>query len=96
MGVLLYALLNGFLPFDDDHTPRLYDLIMVRLCFVTYGILCVTRFAVIVLQKGVYDIPVWLSRDSIKLLGQLLQVCMHIWACPSVCLSVRFCLPDKG
>ncbi|XP_065911722.1 maternal embryonic leucine zipper kinase-like [Dysidea avara] len=51
MGVLLYALLNGFLPFDDDHTPRLYDLIM----------------------KGVYDIPVWLSRDSAKLLAQLLQ-----------------------
>ncbi|XP_064388109.1 maternal embryonic leucine zipper kinase-like [Halichondria panicea] len=27
LGVLLYALLNGFLPFDDDHTPRLYQLI---------------------------------------------------------------------
>ncbi len=29
LGVLLYALLNGFLPFDDDHTPRLYQLIQV-------------------------------------------------------------------
>ena len=38
MGVLLYALLNGFLPFDDDHTPRLYDLIMVML--VLLSILC--------------------------------------------------------
>lgn len=55
MGVLLYALLNGFLPFDDDHTPRLYDLIM----------------------KGVYDVPVWLSRDSVKLLAQLLQTNPH-------------------
>eukprot|EP00731_Ephydatia_muelleri_P017625 Em0010g723a len=27
LGVLLYALLNGFLPFDDDHTPVLYKLI---------------------------------------------------------------------
>jgi maternal embryonic leucine zipper kinase len=27
LGVLLYALLNGFLPFDDDHTPYLYKLI---------------------------------------------------------------------
>lgn len=27
LGVLLYALLNGFLPFDDDHTPYLYRLI---------------------------------------------------------------------
>ena len=30
LGVLLYALLNGFLPFDDDHTPYLYRLIQVR------------------------------------------------------------------
>ena len=29
LGVLLYALLNGFLPFDDDYTPRLYQLIQV-------------------------------------------------------------------
>lgn len=29
LGVLLYALLNGFLPFDDDHTPYLYRLIQV-------------------------------------------------------------------
>lgn len=30
LGVLLYALLNGFLPFDDDNTARLYSLIQVR------------------------------------------------------------------
>ncbi len=30
LGVLLYALLNGFLPFDHDHTPSLYRLIQVR------------------------------------------------------------------
>ena len=29
LGVLLYALLNGFLPFDHDHTPVLYRLIQV-------------------------------------------------------------------
>jgi maternal embryonic leucine zipper kinase len=27
LGVLLYALLNGFLPFDDEHTAYLYELI---------------------------------------------------------------------
>ncbi len=31
LGVLLYALLNGFLPFDDDNTVRLYALIQVIL-----------------------------------------------------------------
>ena len=30
MGVLLYALLCGFLPFDDDNTFKLYKLIQVR------------------------------------------------------------------
>ena len=29
LGVLLYALLNGFLPFDDDNTAELYRLIQV-------------------------------------------------------------------
>ena len=29
LGVLLYALLNGFLPFDDDNTAELYKLIQV-------------------------------------------------------------------
>lgn len=31
LGVLLYALLNGFLPFDDDNTAELYRLIQVSL-----------------------------------------------------------------
>ena len=29
LGILLYALLNGFLPFDDEHTAYLYELIKV-------------------------------------------------------------------
>ena len=73
MGVLLYALLNGFLPFDDDHTPRLYDLIMVSL-YIMCNMLKLFVVLCCVVQKGVYDIPVWLSRDSAKLLAQLLQV----------------------
>ncbi|KXJ19349.1 Maternal embryonic leucine zipper kinase [Exaiptasia diaphana] len=40
MGVLLYALVCGFLPFDDDNTYKLYRLI----------------------QKGEYEIPLWLSK----------------------------------
>eukprot|EP00053_Salpingoeca_punica_P014926 m.136273 g.136273 ORF g.136273 m.136273 type:complete len:646 (+) comp16580_c0_seq1:361-2298(+) len=51
LGILLYALLCGFLPFDDENTQRLYRLI----------------------QRGQYEIPAWLSQDSIRLIGQLLQ-----------------------
>nr|XP_039273472.1 maternal embryonic leucine zipper kinase-like [Styela clava] len=51
MGVLLYALLNGFLPFDDDNIGMLYRKI----------------------KEGKYDTPEWLSKESIELLGQLLQ-----------------------
>ncbi|XP_020917728.1 maternal embryonic leucine zipper kinase isoform X2 [Exaiptasia diaphana] len=52
MGVLLYALVCGFLPFDDDNTYKLYRLI----------------------QKGEYEIPLWLSKETIGIIGQLLQV----------------------
>lgn len=52
MGVLLYALLCGYLPFDDDNINILYKKI----------------------QQGKYDVPSWLSQDSMQLLGDLLQV----------------------
>jgi maternal embryonic leucine zipper kinase len=51
MGVLLYALLCGYLPFDDDNINLLYKKI----------------------QNGKYDLPGWLSQDSIQLLADLLQ-----------------------
>ncbi|CAB4024954.1 maternal embryonic leucine zipper kinase, partial [Paramuricea clavata] len=51
LGVLLYALLCGFLPFDDDNTYNLYKSI----------------------QKGEYEIPDFLSKGSISLIGKLLQ-----------------------
>ena len=52
MGVLLYALLCGFLPFDDDNIGYLYKKI----------------------QSGKYEIPKWLSKESIQILENLLQV----------------------
>ncbi|KAK2180773.1 hypothetical protein NP493_426g00015 [Ridgeia piscesae] len=52
MGVLLYALLCGFLPFDDDNIPFLYKKI----------------------QTGKYEVPKWLSRESINVLAAMLQV----------------------
>lgn len=51
MGVLLYALLCGYLPFDDDNINLLYKKI----------------------QTGKYELPAWLSQDSINLLNDLLQ-----------------------
>jgi hypothetical protein len=52
MGVLLYALLCGYLPFDDDNINLLYKKI----------------------QNGKYEVPSWLSQDSIHLLNDLLQI----------------------
>lgn len=51
MGVLLYALLCGYLPFDDDNINLLYKKI----------------------QNGKYELPSWLSHDSVNLLADLLQ-----------------------
>lgn len=51
MGVLLYALLCGYLPFDDDNINLLYKKI----------------------QNGKYELPSWLSQDSVNLLADLLQ-----------------------
>lgn len=31
--MLLYVLLNGFLPFQDDHIPALYDLVKVNIAW---------------------------------------------------------------
>jgi len=49
--VLLYALLCGYLPFDDDNINLLYKKI----------------------QAGKYELPAWLSADSVALLADLLQ-----------------------
>lgn len=51
LGILLYALLVGWLPFDDDNMQTLYKLI----------------------QKGSYEIPAFLSNESVKLIGALLK-----------------------
>eukprot|EP00058_Branchiostoma_floridae_P028251 XP_002613742.1 hypothetical protein BRAFLDRAFT_123883 [Branchiostoma floridae] len=52
MGVLLYALMCGFLPFDDDNVGALYRKI----------------------RKGQYEIPDWLSPQSVDLINVMLQV----------------------
>ena len=79
LGVLLYALLCGFLPFDDDNTAYLYRLI----------------------QKGKYDVPQWLSKGSVEILGQMLQtnpryritvpdLLKHPWVCKSYGVPVSY------
>eukprot|EP00042_Codosiga_hollandica_P053417 m.699202 g.699202 ORF g.699202 m.699202 type:complete len:727 (-) comp58690_c0_seq1:1606-3786(-) len=51
LGILLYALLCGFLPYDHDDTQKLYRLI----------------------QRGVYEIPAWLSHGSQDIIASLLK-----------------------
>ncbi|KAK7507429.1 hypothetical protein BaRGS_00001364 [Batillaria attramentaria] len=51
MGVLLYALLCGYLPFDDEKLSHLYRKI----------------------QSGKYEVPEWLSEETIDLLARMLQ-----------------------
>jgi maternal embryonic leucine zipper kinase len=69
MGVLLYALLCGFLPFDDDNIAFLYKKIQVCVAICTEGMLIEVVF-----QSGRYEIPKWLSAESVELLAALLQV----------------------
>ena len=76
LGILLYALLVGWLPFDDDNMQTLYKLI----------------------QKGSYEIPAFLSNESVKLIGALLkhkphqrltmeQLLSHAWVVKGTGLS---------
>ncbi|XP_067935041.1 maternal embryonic leucine zipper kinase-like isoform X2 [Watersipora subatra] len=52
MGVMLYALLCGYLPFDDENISNVYKKI----------------------QIGKYEKPSTLSKDSLKVLNEMLQV----------------------
>lgn len=45
LGILLYALLCGFLPFDDENTQRLYRLIQ-RGSFVALPIVAALTWAI--------------------------------------------------
>eukprot|EP00056_Hartaetosiga_gracilis_P012004 m.186894 g.186894 ORF g.186894 m.186894 type:complete len:739 (+) comp13622_c0_seq1:319-2535(+) len=51
LGILLYALLCGFLPFDDENTQVLYKQI----------------------QRGMYEIPPWLTHESQRFIGTMLR-----------------------
>ena len=67
MGVLLYALLCGFLPFDDENIGCLYRKIQVAQYSCTEPVL--HRY----IQAGVYEKPSWLSPGSLQLLDAMLQ-----------------------
>jgi maternal embryonic leucine zipper kinase len=73
MGVLLYALLCGYLPFDDDNIAILYRKIQVT-CNLFIEVLYIAQTSFLYLQSGVYERPEWLSESSMGLLDQLLQV----------------------
>ena len=72
MGVLLYALLCGYLPFDDDNIAILYRKIQVTSA-ISLNHKC-HFYSLFAFQSGVYEKPEWLSESSIEMLDQLLQV----------------------
>ena len=74
MGVLLYALLCGFLPFDDENISSLYRKIQVGFQYTFHFGLSTFGWLVISSQAGVYEKPPWLSRGSLELLHAMLQV----------------------
>lgn len=43
MGVLLYALLCGFLPFDDNNLENLYKKILVSSSILLFGHYCISK-----------------------------------------------------
>ena len=74
MCVLLYALLCGFLPFDDENISSLYRKIQVGFQYTFHFGLSTFGWLVISSQAGVYEKPPWLSRGSLELLHAMLQV----------------------
>ncbi|XP_065058731.1 maternal embryonic leucine zipper kinase-like isoform X2 [Rhopilema esculentum] len=54
LGVVLYGLLCGYLPFDVDHEDETYLLYQK-------------------IKSGEYDVPDWLSEESVRILSRLLE-----------------------
>lgn len=66
-GVILYALLCGTLPFDDEHVPTLFRKIKCRVKYKAIGL-------IIVILAGIFPIPDYLEKNVVNLILHMLQV----------------------
>lgn len=79
-GVILYALLCGTLPFDDEHVPTLFRKIKCKLSLLR-RIAIARKWAILFLPAkifqflaGVFPIPEYLNKTVVSLLCHMLQV----------------------
>lgn len=72
-GVILYALLCGTLPFDDEHVPTLFRKIKCKsiIYFLRQELIIANYF---LLPAGVFPIPDYLNKSVVNLLCHMLQV----------------------
>lgn len=71
-GVILYALLCGTLPFDDEHVPTLFR--KIKCTFYNWAILCMIPINGFSFLAGVFPIPDYLNKSVVNLLCHMLQV----------------------
>lgn len=107
MGVLLYALLCGFLPFDDNNMENLYKKILASvLIFSAVLYIRYEDINLLSLQGGKYEEPHWLSSNSKALIRSMLQInpekritihelCNHPWITASCLKPVAFVQKTK-
>lgn len=67
MGVLLYALLCGFLPFDDENVTKLYRKIQVSL-FISIALFLFIYLSLIIVSKIMQSAFLYMNESGKKFL----------------------------
>ena len=72
-GVILYALLCGTLPFDDEHVPTLFRKIKCNKNILEISLSIHNRSKSLIFTAGVFPIPDYLNKSVVSLLCHMLQ-----------------------